>query len=119
MKTHWRRNRGSLIAGYLNSWPFWPSRPAGCRSSSIDADEKEFSTGRTVHLNDWHAESKKAKGSPDAKKTNQKITQVTADLERYFTVVLIGDEFITPLRLLLLAVPNSWTSQCLRPRYQL
>ena len=72
--------------------------PIICRIS-IDGEEEEMSIGRKVHLNKWDAESKRAIGGTEEKKTNQKIVQVTADLERHFTVLQLEHEFITPIML--------------------
>lgn len=72
--------------------------PVICRIS-IDANEEELSIGRKVHVNDWNAEHKKAKGDSEGKKTNQKISQVTVDLERYFTLLQSEYENVTPLML--------------------
>ena len=72
--------------------------PIICRIS-IDGDEEEMSIGRKVHLNNWDAEKKKAFGGAEEKKTNQKIAQVTSDLERHFTVLQMEHEHISPLML--------------------
>jgi len=85
----WHRKSKADAMGYA---------PVICRIS-IDGSEEEFPIGRKVRLNDWDTENKKAKGGLEAKKTNQKIAQVTADLERYFTVLQLEHEHITPLML--------------------
>jgi len=72
--------------------------PIICRIS-IDGNDEEFSIGRKASLKDWDAESKKVTGGLEYKKTNLKIAQISADLERHFTVLQLEHEHITPLML--------------------
>ncbi|HEX5553181.1 MAG TPA: Arm DNA-binding domain-containing protein [Chitinophagaceae bacterium] len=85
----WHRKSKADSAGFA---------PIICRIS-IDANEEELSIGKKIHLNHWDTESKMAKGGVVAKKVNQRIAQVTADLERHFTILQLEHEFITPLML--------------------
>lgn len=72
--------------------------PIICRIS-IGGEEEEMSIGRKVHLGKWDTESKRAIGGTEEKKTNQKIVEVTANLERHFTLLQLEHEFITPIML--------------------
>ena len=73
--------------------------PVICRIS-VDGYDEELSIGRKVHLSSWDVENKRAKGNgADEKKTNFKISEVTVDLERQFTVLQSQHEYITSLML--------------------
>lgn len=72
--------------------------PIICRIS-VDGEGEEMYIERKVHLSKWDAENKKAVGGPEEKKTNQKIVQLTADLERHFTILQLEYECITPIML--------------------
>src|ERR1700761_1950561 len=73
--------------------------PVICRIT-VDGDDEELSIDRKVHLDCWDVENKKARGKGvDEKKTNLKISEVTVDLERQFTVLQSQFENITPLML--------------------
>jgi site-specific recombinase XerD len=74
--------------------------PVICRISIEGEPEEEISTGKKVLLNEWSLENKKAIGnSKEAKETNLKISELTVDLTRHFTVLQIQYEKITPLML--------------------
>src|ERR1700744_2121352 len=74
--------------------------PVICRISVDGELEEEIATGKKVHLKEWDIENKKASGnSQDAKETNLKISELTVDLHRHFTVLQLQYERITPLML--------------------
>ena len=73
--------------------------PVICRIS-VDGDDEELGFGRKVHLDNWDVENKRAKGKgAEEKKINLKISEVTVDLERHFTVLQSQFQHITPLML--------------------
>jgi len=72
--------------------------PIYCRMS-IDGSDQELATGRKVQPDEWDMETKRAKGYPDSKRTNQKLNQITTDLERHFTLLQLDYEQVTPLML--------------------
>jgi len=65
------------------------STPIYCRIS-INGSDQELSTGRKVQPDEWDMETKRAKGYPDGKRTNQKLNQITTDLERHFTLLQLN-----------------------------
>jgi len=72
--------------------------PVICRLSIEGEEEAEIATGKKVHSTEWCLENKKAKGtSAQAKETNLKISEMTVDLKRLFTVLQMQHERITPL----------------------
>jgi len=85
----WHRKSKADIKGFA---------PVICRIS-VDGNDEELSIGKKVHLDDWDVENKKAKGAGEGKKTNLKISEVTVDLERSFTLLQCQFEHITPLML--------------------
>lgn len=85
----WQRKSKANANGYA---------PIYCRMS-IDGKEEELATGRKAHLDEWDGQTKKAKNFPDSKRTNQRLNQITSDLEKYFTLLQMEYEYITPLML--------------------
>ncbi|HTN37194.1 MAG TPA: site-specific integrase [Arachidicoccus sp.] len=72
--------------------------PIYCRMS-IEGAEEELATGQKAHLEEWDNETKKAKSFPDSKRINQRLNQITSDLERHFTLLQLEFEEVTPLML--------------------
>lgn len=72
--------------------------PIICRIS-IDGSEAEFSIGKKVSIGHWDTEAKKAKGGAEARIINKRITQISADLERHFTVLQMEHSHISPIML--------------------
>lgn len=72
--------------------------PIICRIS-IDSRSGEFSIGKKVQAGHWDSSAKKAVGGKEAKAVNQKISSVTTDLERCFTVLQMEHPKVTPLML--------------------
>jgi len=72
--------------------------PVICRLSIEGEEEAEIATGKKVHSGEWCLDNKKALGtSAQAKEINLKISEMTVDLNRLFTVLQTQHERITPL----------------------
>lgn len=72
--------------------------PIICRIS-IDGSDAEFSIGKKVSSEHWDTEAKKAKGGSEARSINKRIIQISADLERHFTVLQMEHSHISPIML--------------------
>jgi site-specific recombinase XerD len=73
--------------------------PIICRISIEGEIFEELAIGKKVHLKNWDVEYKKAKGGSQEKATNQKINEISVDLNRQFIFLQAEYERVTPLML--------------------
>ncbi|OKS84806.1 Arm DNA-binding domain-containing protein [Mucilaginibacter polytrichastri] len=72
--------------------------PIICRISIEGEIFEELAIGKKVHLKNWDVEYKKTKGGSQEKATNQKINEISVDLNRQFIFLQAEYERVTPLK---------------------
>lgn len=70
--------------------------PIICRIS-IDGSDVEFSIGKKVHCDNWDPVSKRVILGQQAKQVNKRISEISTDLDRHFSMLQLQYRYVTPV----------------------